>query len=79
MGGGAGSARFARVRSARRRVAVRCASMARKGRPPTDTDATKNLQPEDETQVAPKGTVVGKLDREKVLGDFRKIAAAKPK
>jgi hypothetical protein len=46
-------------------------------RPPKDDDATQNLKPEDETQRAKAGTKIGKLSREKVLGDFRKIARAK--
>lgn len=48
-------------------------------RKPTDDDATKNLRPEDERQTAPKGTKIGKLERGKVLGDFRKIARARHK
>jgi hypothetical protein len=51
--------------------------MARKGRPAISDDATRSLRPEDERQTAPKGTVVGKLDREKVLDDFRKIVGPK--
>jgi hypothetical protein len=44
-----------------------------------DDDATKNLRPEDERQDAPKGTKIGKLSREKVLGDFRRIVRAPKK
>lgn len=39
-----------------------------------DTDATQNLKPEDAQQDAPKGTRIGKLSREKVFADFRRIA-----
>lgn len=46
-------------------------------RKPTDDDATKNLRPDDERQTAPKGTKIGLLGRDKVLGDFRKIAGGK--
>lgn len=48
-------------------------------RPPKDDDATQNLKPEDETQTAAKGTKVGKLRKDEVMADFRKIATAKPK
>jgi hypothetical protein len=41
----------------------------------TETDATKRLKPDDETQVMPKGTKLGLLARDEVLGAFRKIAA----
>lgn len=47
-------------------------------RPKTDDDATKRLQPEDETQHAKKGTKIGLLPRVKVLADFKKIARGKP-
>jgi hypothetical protein len=47
------------------------------GRPKADSDATKNLKPEDKTQEAPKGTKIGLLKRGEVLADFRKIAKAK--
>jgi len=43
-------------------------------RPKTSDDATKRLKPEDETQVAPKGTKVGLLRTREVLADFKKIA-----
>jgi hypothetical protein len=43
-------------------------------RPKADQDATKNLKPKDKTQTAPEGTKIGLLKRNKVLGDFRKIA-----
>lgn len=46
-------------------------------RPKTDSDATKNLKPEDETQVLPKGTKIGLLKKAQVLGDFRTIAKRK--
>ena len=49
------------------------------GRPPKDDDATQNLKPEDETQTLPKGTKVGLLPREEVMGDFKKIARTKDK
>jgi hypothetical protein len=42
-------------------------------RKPTDDDATKNLRPEDETQVAPKGTKIGHLRKDEVLDTFRKL------
>lgn len=42
-------------------------------RPPQDDDATKNLKPEDKTQVAPKGTKIGLLRKGEVLDTFRKI------
>jgi len=48
-------------------------------RPPKDADATKNLKSEDETQDAPEGTKIGKLPKDEVMADFRKIATAKPK
>jgi hypothetical protein len=41
-----------------------------------DDDATKRLKPEDETQVAPKGTKVGLLRKDEVMATFRKIARA---
>jgi hypothetical protein len=43
-------------------------------RPPIDDDATSKLKPEDKRQQAKEGTKIGKLPKEKVLGDFRKIA-----
>jgi len=43
-------------------------------RKPTGTDATKNLKPEDETQVAPNGTKIGLRPKRDVLADFKKIA-----
>lgn len=46
-------------------------------RPPKDDDATQNLRPEDETQRAKKGTKIGKLPKEQILADFKKIARAK--
>jgi hypothetical protein len=46
-------------------------------RKPTDADATKNLHPGDKTQLAPRGTKIGLLRRDKVLGDFRKIVGGK--
>ena len=46
-------------------------------RPKTDDDATKNLKPEDETQVTPKGTKLGLLKRSEVLADFKKIVRGK--
>lgn len=48
-------------------------------RPPKDDDATQNLRPEDKTQEAPKGTRVGKLTKDEILADFRKVAIHKPK
>ena len=39
-----------------------------------DYDATKRLLPNDKTQLAPKGTKIGLLQRGKVFADFRKIA-----
>jgi hypothetical protein len=46
-------------------------------RPKTDSDATKKLKPEDETQEAREGTKIGLLRKEKVLADFRKILRGK--
>ena len=46
-------------------------------RPKTDADATKKLRPEDETQEAREGTKIGKLSKDTVLSDFRKIAGGK--
>lgn len=46
-------------------------------RPPQDDDATKNLRHEDETQRAKAGTKIGKLGKDEVLADFKKIARAK--
>lgn len=48
-------------------------------RPPKDEDATQNLHPEDKTQKAPKGTKIGKLPKDEVMADFRKVAIHKPK
>jgi hypothetical protein len=48
-------------------------------RPPKDADATGKLKPEDETQDAPKGTKIGKLRKDEVMADFRKVTTAKPK
>lgn len=45
--------------------------------PKTDDDATGKLKPDDETQVAPKGTKIGLLRKRDVLADFRKVARAK--
>lgn len=42
-------------------------------RPLKDDDATKNLKPEDETQRAKAGTKIGKLRKDEVLADFKKI------
>ena len=53
------------------------ATVGRVGRKPISDDATSNLKASDETQVAPKGTKIGKLSREKVLGDFQKVIAGK--
>ena len=38
-----------------------------------DENATGNLKPNDETQVAKRGTRIGLLPKSKVLADFRKI------
>lgn len=46
-------------------------------RPPKDDDATQNLRPEDETQRAKAGTKIGKLSKERVLADFKKVARGK--
>lgn len=46
-------------------------------RPPKDDDATQNLRPEDETQRGKAGTKIGKLPKEEVMADFRKIAKTK--
>jgi hypothetical protein len=46
-------------------------------RPKTDDDATKNLRPEDETQRAKEGTLIGKLPKRDVLADFKKIVRGK--
>ena len=46
-------------------------------RPKTDSDATKKLKPEDETQEAPQGTKIGLLRKDKVLADFQKITRGK--
>jgi hypothetical protein len=46
-------------------------------RPKTDDDATKNLKPDDKTQVTPKGTKIGLLSRASVFADFKKIARGK--
>jgi hypothetical protein len=37
-------------------------------------DATKNLDPEEPTQVAPKGTKVGLPKRKDVMAALRKVA-----
>jgi hypothetical protein len=47
-------------------------------RPKQGDDATKNLKPEDETQVAPKGTKIGLLRKDEVMAAFRKVARGKP-
>lgn len=47
------------------------------GRKPKDDDATRNLNPGDKTQRAKRGTKIGLLPKDEVLGVFRKIA--KPK
>ena len=65
---------IAKTRSRLSSSGVKLPVMPRK---PQDEDATKKLRPEDETQVAPKGTKIGKLRRSAVLGDFRRVA--KPK
>jgi hypothetical protein len=46
-------------------------------RPLKDDDATQNLKPDDKTQRAKAGTKIGKLSRETIMADFRKIARAK--
>lgn len=46
-------------------------------RPLKDDDATKNLKPEDETQRAKAGTKIGKLRKDEVVADFKKIARSK--
>jgi hypothetical protein len=46
-------------------------------RPPKDDDATQNLRPEDKTQRAKGGTKIGKLPKDQVMADFRKIARGK--
>lgn len=43
-------------------------------RPHQDDDATKNLKSEDETQRAKAGTKIGKLRKDEVMADFKKIA-----
>jgi len=35
--------------------------------------ATKNLKPEDETQVLPKGTKTGLLRKREVVADFKRV------
>lgn len=47
------------------------------GRPKTNDDATKNLKPDDKTQVTPKGTKIGLLSRASIFADFKKIARGK--
>lgn len=47
-------------------------------RPPKDDDATQNLRDEDKTQKAVEGTKVGKLPKDEVMADFRKVAIHKP-
>jgi hypothetical protein len=46
--------------------------------PRDENDATRNLEPEDETQETEAGLEIGKRDREDVLADFRKIASPAP-
>ncbi len=46
-------------------------------RPLKDDNATQKLKPEDETQRAKAGTKIGKLNKDEVLADFKKIARAK--
>ncbi len=46
-------------------------------RPKTDDDATRNLRPEDKTQVTPKGTKLGLLSKESIFADFKKIVRGK--
>jgi len=41
------------------------------------TDATRNLRPDDPTQVLPKGTKTGLPTRKQVFGDLAKIARGK--
>lgn len=43
-----------------------------------DTDATKNLPPDEPTQVLPKGTKTGLPKRSQVMADLAKIGAKKP-
>jgi len=47
------------------------------GRPPKDDDATGKRRPEDETQKAEAGTLIGKLPKDEVLAAFRTIARVK--
>ena len=44
------------------------------GRKPKDDDATKNLRPDDATQRAKAGTLIGKLPKDEVMAAFRKLA-----
>lgn len=46
-------------------------------RPVKDDDATKDLKPEDEVQRAKAGTKIGKLRKDEVMADFKKIARTK--
>jgi len=46
-------------------------------RPKTDSDATKKLAPEDETQEARQGTRIGLLRKDKIMSDFRRIVRGK--
>jgi hypothetical protein len=43
------------------------------GRKPKDDDATRELNPDEKTQRAKKGTKIGLLPREEVMAAFRKI------
>ena len=43
-------------------------------RPKTGNDATKNLKPDDETQITPEGTKIGLLRKSEVMADFKKLA-----
>ena len=61
-------------RKQRRSLRYRGSAMAR---PKIEDDATKKLKLEDETQEARQGTKIGRLSREKMMADFRKIARAK--
>lgn len=44
-----------------------------------DMDATKNLPPDEPTQVAPKGTKIGLPKRKDVMAALRKVAKVPPK
>jgi hypothetical protein len=50
---------------------------ARRGRPPTDHDATHNLKRADKTQTASEGTEIGLLPKRKIMSDFRKVVRGK--